>query len=73
MFNLKNFLPMTGFEPRTSGLRSNRSTNWATQALSFLFLSLNHFDVIGIEPRVGPNEKCIWGNGLDHSTKEPPQ
>ena len=24
------FLPMTGFEPRTSGIGSNRSTNWAT-------------------------------------------
>ena len=23
-------LPMTGFEPRTSGVGSNRSTNWAT-------------------------------------------
>ena len=27
----KFFLPMTGFEPRTSGFGSNRSTNWATQ------------------------------------------
>ena len=25
-----NFLPMTGFGPRTSGVGSNRSTNWAT-------------------------------------------
>ena len=25
-----NFLPMTGFKPRTSGIRSDRSTNWAT-------------------------------------------
>ena len=31
MFN--NFLPMTGFEPRTSGIGSDRSTNWATQPL----------------------------------------
>ena len=30
MFNINNFLPMTGFEPRTSGIRSHRSTNWAT-------------------------------------------
>ena len=30
MFNINKFLPMTGFEPRTSGFRSNRSTNWAT-------------------------------------------
>ena len=30
MFNINTFLPMTGFEPRTSGIRGNRSTNWAT-------------------------------------------
>ena len=33
MFNIHKFLPMIGFEPRTSGIRSNRSTNWATQPL----------------------------------------
>ena len=27
MFNKNHFLPMTGFEPRTSGIGSNRSTN----------------------------------------------
>ena len=27
MFNINKFLPMTGFEPRTSGIRSDRSTN----------------------------------------------
>ena len=27
------FLPMTGFEPRTSGIGSDRFTNWATQPL----------------------------------------
>jgi len=30
MFNINKFLPMTGFEPRTSGIGSDRSTNWAT-------------------------------------------
>ena len=30
MFNINKFLPMTGFEPRTSGIGSNCSTNWAT-------------------------------------------
>ena len=30
MFNINKFLPMTGFEPRTFGIGSNRSTNWAT-------------------------------------------
>ena len=31
MFNINNkFLPMTGFEPRTSGIGRDRSTNWAT-------------------------------------------
>ena len=29
MFNINKFLPMTGFEPRTSGIGSDRSTNWA--------------------------------------------
>ena len=37
LFNTANveywFLPMTGFEPRTSGILSNRSTNWATTTL----------------------------------------
>ena len=33
MFNINKFLPMTGFEPRTSGIGSDRSTNWATQPL----------------------------------------
>ena len=28
MFN--KILPMTGVEPQTSGIESNRSTNWAT-------------------------------------------
>ena len=27
---LNKILPMTGVEPRTSGIKSNRSTNWAT-------------------------------------------
>ena len=30
MFYINKFLPMTGFEPRTSGIGSDRSTNWAT-------------------------------------------
>ena len=29
------FLPMTGFKPWTSGVRSNRSTNWATTTAPF--------------------------------------
>ena len=35
MFNINKFLPMTGFEPRTSGIKS--STNWAT------ITSLNYY------------------------------
>ena len=34
MFNINKFLPMTGFKPRTHGIGSDRSTNWATQPLS---------------------------------------
>ena len=30
MFNINKFLPMTGFEPRTSGIGSDCSTNLAT-------------------------------------------
>ena len=30
LFDINFFLPMTGFEPRTSAIGSDRSTNWAT-------------------------------------------
>ena len=30
MFNVNKFLPMTRFEPWTSGIGSDLSTNWAT-------------------------------------------
>ena len=30
MFDINKFLPMTGFKLRTSGIGSDRSTNWAT-------------------------------------------
>ena len=36
MFN--KFLPMTGFEPRTYGIGSDRSTNWATTTAPNEFL-----------------------------------
>ena len=37
---------MTGFEPRTSGIGSDRSTNWATQPLPEKSLSFYvHFDL----------------------------
>ena len=46
MFNINKFLPMTGFEPRTSGIGSDRSTNWATQPLPEKSLSFYvHFDL----------------------------
>ena len=35
---LNKILPMTGVEPRTSGIKSNRSTNWATTTALFLSL-----------------------------------
>ena len=37
MFN--KILPMSGVEPRTSGIESDRSTNWATTT-SQLYISL---------------------------------
>ena len=35
-----NFLPMTAFEPRTSGIRSNHSTNWATTTAQYPFVRI---------------------------------
>ena len=32
---LNKILPMTGVEPRTSGIESDRSTNWATTTSKF--------------------------------------
>ena len=42
MFYTNKLLPMTGFEPRTSGTGSDRSTNWATTTArhSCFFVSL---------------------------------
>ena len=34
---------MTGFEPRTSGNGSNRSTNWANWATTFVYLKFSTF------------------------------
>ena len=43
--NKWNFLPMTGFEPQTSGVGSNHSTNWVTTTDSplswFFFIPFN--------------------------------
>ena len=36
MFNINKFLPMAGFERRTSGIGSDRSTNWATTTVHWL-------------------------------------
>ena len=47
MFNIYKFLPMTVFEPRTSGIGSNCSTNLATTtALKYLFGGRVTFDVV---------------------------
>ena len=40
MFNINNFLPMTGFKLRISGIGSDHSTNWATTT-SRLLLKLD--------------------------------
>ena len=39
MFDINKFLPMTGFEPWTSGIGSDRSTNWASTTSKMFFLS----------------------------------
>ena len=38
MFDINKFLPMTGLEPRTSGIGSDRSTNWATFTSQFTII-----------------------------------
>ena len=49
MFDVK-VLPMTGFEPRTSGVGSDISINWATTAALFLafliYSSLNYGSIL---------------------------
>ena len=49
MFDV-NVLPMTGFEPRTSGVGSDISINWATTAALFLafliYSSLNYGSIL---------------------------
>ena len=40
MFN--KILPMTGVEPRTSGIEIDRSTNWATTTASTLMTEQYH-------------------------------
>ena len=39
-------LPVTGFEPRISGIGSDRSANWATTTDPFIFFSSSHFFLI---------------------------
>ena len=41
MFDINKFLPMTGFEPQTSDIKSNRSTNWATTTSHSNFILFN--------------------------------
>ena len=49
---MNKFLPMTGVEPRTSGIESNRSTNWATTTAQNIFYN--------IDPRVA-SKYCNMG------------
>ena len=57
MFYINKFLPMTGFEPRTSGIRSDHSTNWATQPLPSTWCYFNHIF-----------ELCRWPRTLLYRT-----
>ena len=62
---------MTGFELRTSGIRSDRSTNWATTTaqLSYLVISLecNVYLVVDV-PRDGDHDQDVdeVANGVGH-------
>ena len=51
MFNINKFMPMSGFEPQTSGIGSDRSTNWATTTAHFDLFST--FDIKHNENQTG--------------------
>ena len=62
MFYINKFLPMTGFEPRTSGIGSNRSTNWTTTtALIKVFWCHNSKSISSL------GQKCHQILGQHHS------
>ena len=60
-----NFLPMTGFEPRTSGIGSNHSTNWITTTAQVCIVCCNssccRFTIVTwrIPPRVLMIKLCL--------------
>ena len=42
---------MTGFEPRTSGIGSDRSTNWATTTANYLYIDIRvEWAIVLFEP-----------------------
>ena len=45
--SINKILPMTGYEPRTSGIGRDRSTNWATDTSRRLFLSFHIKNIYG--------------------------
>ena len=56
MFDINNFLLMTGFEPQTSGIGSDCSTNWATTtSLTYLSLRQSKFVSLGHCPMIQSN------------------
>ena len=77
MFNKNNFLPKTGFEPGTSGIGSDHSTNWATTTASFPQFTVvkifdKHWLLSGFESQADLwfwkqllcqlcNKQCPWG------------
>ena len=46
MFNINKVLSMTVFEPRSSGIRSDRSTNWVTTTAQSIHIFVASFVVI---------------------------
>ena len=54
-----SILPMTGFEPQTFGVGSNRSTNWP-QALPIIkYLHLCSFNICGYKAQLFATFSCI--------------
>ena len=53
MFDINKFLPMTGFEPRTSGIGSDRSTNWATTTSPVYFVWIQLLCLCWMNKKIG--------------------
>ena len=73
MLNINKFVPMTGVEPRTSGIGSDRSTNWATQPLpdsKFKSLPMTGFELRTHDTTTAQFAHHVTGQQMYTSLKE---